>query len=84
MQGVRKVYVAYGYSEDMCAALGVTPSWLSNAAGNGGKVKGLHVYGYETNVSLELTEQELAELAVSSISERARKRLRSLIKRSGV
>ena len=84
MQGVKKVYVAYGYSEDMTSALGVSPSWLSNAANNGGKVKGLHVYGYETNVSLELTEDELAELAVGSISEMARKRLRALIKESDV
>lgn len=84
MRDVRKVFVAEGNASDMCEALGVSSSWLSNAAKNGGTLKGLHVFSYWTDRKKELSEEEMAALAVDAISERARRRLRALIKRSGV
>ena len=84
MRDVRKVFVAEGTASDMCEALGVSSSWLSNAAKNGSELKGLHVYSYWTYRKRELSEEEMAAMAVDAISERARRRLRALIKRSGV
>lgn len=84
MREVRKIYVAEGHADDMCEALGVSSSWLSNAAKNGGELKRLHVYSYWTDRKKELTEEEMAAMAVDAISERARMRLKALIRRSGV
>lgn len=84
MRGVRKVFVAWGDSKAMCDALGVSLSWLCNAANNEGKLKGLNVYSYSTDKRAELDDDELAALAVDTISDKARERLRALIKRSGV
>lgn len=84
MGDVRKVFVAEGGSSEMCEAMGVSSSWLSNAAKNGGTLKGLHVYSYWTDRQKKLSEEEMAALAVDAISERARMRLKALIRRSGI
>ena len=84
MRDVRKVFVAEGNASAMCEALGVSSSWLSNAAKNGSELKGLHVYSYWTDRKKKLTEEEMAALAVDAISERARTRLKALIRRSGI
>ena len=84
MRDVRKVYVAEGNAKEMCEAMDVSSSWLSNAAKNGGTLKGLHVYSYWTDRKKELTEEEMAALAVDALSDRARRRLIALIKRSGI
>lgn len=84
MQGTRKVFVAYGDSDAMCDALGVSLSWLHNAAKNEGTLKGLSVYSYWTNRKKKLSEEEMAALAVDALSDETRRRLKALIRKSGV
>lgn len=79
MGTARKVYVVRGYAEDMCAALGVSRSWLSNACKNGGKLKGLDVYQCWTDKE-EPDADGIAMRAVDALGKDARERLRTLLK----
>lgn len=80
MRAVRKMYVAYGTATDMCAALGVSNSWLSNACNSEGTLKGVSVYSYWTDKEVKLTDEQLAARAVDALSEKTKERLRAMLK----
>ena len=76
----RKTFVAYGTSDDLAEAFGVSRSWLSNAANRGRKLKGLDVISIDGDMGLDVGADLLARVAVSALRPETRERLRGLLR----